>query len=762
MALILLSLFALCGTTSFADGSSDDAEQGDIIITEIQSANIDQYIDPSWNYGGWVELYNAGQSEFTLTGCWVSDDPNNLQKVHLTDSMSVEPGAYRNLWFDHHDKYCPSQVDMKLDAEGGEVYLSDPDGKLIASQAYPEAVSRCSYARKSLSSSDWAWTSTPTPEAANDGSTWCTERLEAPYVDKDSQIFGTTLTVCVNIPEGATLRFTTDGSAPTAKNGLTSETGLFYPRETTVYRFCLIRDGYLPSQVVTRTYIYKDKDFPLPVVSVSTANDNLYGEDYGIFVQGNGNGRAGRGQSVACNWNMDWDRPVNFEYINEEGEMAVNQETAMERCGGWSRAWTPYSFKIKANKQYELQSYLPYDFFEEKPYLKHKALQIRNGGNDKTCRFEDAALQEIVLRSGLDVDCQAYQPVMHYINGKYGGVINMREPSNKHYVYANYGLDDDEIDMFEMSADSGYVQKCGTYESMQRWYDLASSCQDDSVYEQIKQLVDIDEYCNYMAVCFYLGNNDWPHNNVKGFKPITDGGKYRLILFDLDQAFTKSTTVFTDFADRQINTFGQLYGEDVDHITKEIEMVTIFLNLLQNESFRKKFIDTYCIVAGSVFEPTRCKEIINELANRVSSSQSIRSELYGSGGSPTSTANKLINNLSTSRLNTMINTLQGYSKMELDSVTAQSVELSSNISEARLLVNGIEVPTFYFNGKLFPPVTLKAEAPAGYEFLGWKLAGDTLDTYVSASEEYEMLCSGSMALQACFVEQGVTPPPYRD
>ncbi|MCD8265846.1 MAG: CotH kinase family protein, partial [Prevotellaceae bacterium] len=538
-----------------AEGETE--EQGGVIMTEIQSANVDQFIDPSWNYGGWVELYNAGQRAFTLTGCWVSDDSSNLEKARLTGAVAVEPGAYLNLWFDHHDALS-TQVDMKLDAEGGTIYLSDADGNLIASQQYPEAVSRCSYARKSLSSDEWAWTSTPTPEATNEGSTFCTERLEAPAVDKDSQIFGTTLTVCVNIPEGTTLRYTTDGSAPTATNGTTSTDGLFYPTETTVYRFCLTQDGYLPSPVVTRTYIYKDKTFPLPVVSVASDSLNLYSDDHGIFVYDNRTKK--------------WERPVSFEYINEEGLMEVNQETAMERCGGWSRAWTPYSFKIKANKQYELQSFLPYDFFEEKPYLKHKAILIRNGGNDKSCRIEDAALQEIVLRSGLDVDCQAYQPVMHYINGKYAGVINMREPSNKHYVYANYGLDDDEIDQFEMSADSGYVQKCGTYESMQRWYDLAKDCSDDAVYEELKQMVDIDEYCNYMAVCFYLGNKDWPHNNIKGFKPIADGGKFRLILLDLDQAFTKSTTIFTDFADRQINTFDQLYGEDVDRITKEIEM----------------------------------------------------------------------------------------------------------------------------------------------------------------------------------------------
>ena len=369
-------------------------------------------------------------------------------------------------------------------------------------------------------------------------------------MDQESQVFGTRLTVCVNIPEGATLRYTTDGSTPTATHGQTSTDGLFYPDQTTVYRFVLVQEGWLPSPVVTRTYIYKDKDFTLPVFAVTTDEANLFGDDYGILVRGNGNGRPGNGQSTACNWNMDWERPVNFEYLTAEGQMVVNQETGMERSGGWSRAWNPASFKIKANKRYELQNYLPYDFFPAKPYLKHKTLQMRNGGNDNTCRIKDAALQEIIFRSGIDIDCQAYQPAMHYINGRYAGTINVREPNNKHFVYANYGLDDDEIDQFEMSPDSGYVQKCGTYTSMQRWLDLSQRSGEATAYEEIRQMVDIDEYCNYMALVFYLANTDWPQNNLKAFKPLTEGGKFRFVLYDLDGAFGTSDP-FNLFARKQ-------------------------------------------------------------------------------------------------------------------------------------------------------------------------------------------------------------------
>lgn len=61
--------------------------------------------------------------------------------------------------------------------------------------------------------------------------------------------------------------------------------------------------------------------------------------------------------------------------------------------------------------------------------------------------------------SGLDVDLQDYQPVCHYINGRFMGTINMREPNNRLNVYAHYGLDEDEIDLYEIDCDSGSTQQ---------------------------------------------------------------------------------------------------------------------------------------------------------------------------------------------------------------------------------------------------------------------------------------------------------------
>ncbi|MBQ8606801.1 MAG: CotH kinase family protein [Bacteroidaceae bacterium] len=721
-------------TTCNVNVINNEATSASLIINEIQAANIDMFVDPSYNYGGWIELYNPTDQTVSLTDFYVSDDRTNLKKHPLGGFGGVvNAHSYKLIWFDHYTDIAQMQITFKLDYEGGEIFISNPKGEIVCSQSYPAAITRTSYARKTDGASSWGITAEPTPGKSNNGVRFCDTRLDAPIIDKDACLFVSPFTVQVTIPAGTTLRYTTDGTTPTEENGNISSTGRFNVNTTTIYRFRLFQEGYLPSRVVTRSYIYQDREYVLPVVSVVTDPVNLYDDSLGIYVKGV-NGRTGNGQNTPCNWNMEWDRPVNFELITTEGEMVINQEANMEMCGGWSRAWTPHSFKIKANKIYEGENYLPYQIFPEKSYLKHKTFQIRNGGNDTSSRIKDAALQAIVHTSGLDVEGQACQPVVHFINGEYKGMLNIREPNNKHYAEANFGLDDDEIDQFEINPDSGYTQKCGTEESFLHWYGLSENAESPDVYEEICSMVDIDEYINYMAVEMYLGGTDWPQNNVKGFKPIHEGGKFRFVLFDLDGAFS-TTDPFNIFESKQIYTFDLVY-ETNSRLTEEIKWVTIFLNMLENKTFRKQFIDTYCLVAGSVFTPERSIAIIDSMATRTEST------LQYEGCSPWWTANSLKNSLS-GRQQTMINALKTYNRMNLSAVAEQKVSLSANIPEARLSINGLEVPTGKFEGSLFAPIVFKAEAPAGYRFIGWTNGKGSAQEIISKGSHWNYYDQGS-------------------
>ena len=714
--------------------SVEQLQAGSVVINEIMPSNVDDFVSPAYNFDGWMELYNPTSKSVSLSTLYLSDDAQNLKKWRIATAAGILPArGYKLIWFDSND-LAPQNAPFKLDVEGGSIFITDVLGNVIASQAYPSTGERNSYARKTDGGEEWGLTSMPTPEATNATSTFATEQLAAPLVDTDSRLFTGNLTVTATIPAGTTLRYTLDGSVPTLQNGQTSSTGIFRLSNTTNLRLRLFANGKLASRVTTRSYIQDNAGYILPVVSVIGNDQHLYSNEMGVMVQGT-NGVPGHGDAAPWNTFMNWQRPVNFSYI-KDGEMVFNQDVNMEMCGGWSRKWLPRAFKLKGNKELGGDKNLLYPFFTQKPYLRNKTLQIRNGGNDNNCRFKDPALQMIAQSAGLNLDLQSYEPVHEFVNGEYMGVLNVREPNNKDFVYANYGWDDDEIDQFEIDPDSGYIQKCGSRQSFEDLVALSENAVNEETYSEIRNLLDVDEYANYMALQFYLRNWDWPQNNTKGFRH-QDHGKYRFVVFDLDGVFSVSNAI-NEFMGKEYYQFDQLYPVELGRRTDSIRFVTLFKNMLTNNTFRRKFIDAYCMMGGSVYEAARAEAIIRQMADRVTPAMQLER-----WESPWNTANNLINNLN-GRMSSMVSDLVNYRSMRLSNSNAHWARLSSNVEGGVLLVNDMKVPTGQFNGYLFAPAKLKAVAPAGYVFQGWATPSTTGLTLLSRDAQWSYYDQGSL------------------
>lgn len=695
-----------------------------LVINEIQVANNDMYIDPSFNYGSWIELYNTTNSTISLAGLYVSDGTNEFRLT--TDHGVIPAKGYALLWFDHnaadgnYSNEAHKQVNFKLEYEGGTISILDGDKNEVTTVTYPQATPRCSYARTTNGGDTWGTTSSPTPEENNAYTNYATERLAAPVVDTDSRLFEDPFTVQVEIPEGTTLYYTSDGSTPSPEYSDESD-GTFYIDETTILRFCLAADGYLNSPVVTRSYIYRNHDYYLPVISISTNPDNLFDSTIGLYTKGS-NGTTGNGRNDACNWNRDWERPVNVEYLVPEENstdysMVLNQEVDFEISGGWTRAYganmvdgkyweMTSSFRLKTDKRYEGVNELAYPVFPDKPYNKYKVWQVRNGGNDTKARIIDPALQQMVMKSGIDIDCQDYQPAHVFFNGMYLGMLNIRESNNKHFGYSNRGIDTKDMDQFDLS-NARYNQKAGDEEA---WLTLVAlseqlaSDHSEETYAKVCELLDIDEFINYMACDCYIGPSDWitNTNNVKGYRSKSDGGKFRFVLFDTDSAWDNNNMV--------ANILNTNYGANVDDL---------FRNLMQYPPLRRQFIDAYCLVDGSIFEPERCTDIIYDIYNNIS---------------PALAFENLRTN--TNMAGTIQNAHNGVRVTNMQSALGVSnpyrVSLASNIDEAHLLVNGQEVPTGKFSGMLYDynkqGIYLTAKAPAGYVFKGWECQSNNTST----------------------------------
>ena len=691
-----IAFLASIGLNIKAQSSNDNSAT--LMITEICVANIDQTIDYSNNYGAWIELYNPTASGISLDGWYISDDAGTLQKHRLTGYGVLNSRSYKCVFFDHnaldgeYGSDASRQVRFKLNRKGGTLYLSRNGKDVDLTFSYPESVPRCSYARTRLDSDEWQYCGMPTPGSANTGY-FAQETLPVPEVDSDSRVFTSGFDVHISIPEGTKLYYTTDGSTPTPINGMTSASGRFSITKTTVLRLRLFADGKLPSGVVTRTYIYKDREYYLPIVAVTTDPRNLYDNVIGCYVDGT-NGITGRGATGKSNLNMDWERPVNFEYLTAGGKMVINQEARFEVAGGWSRHFKPASFKLSAKKLYDGNGRFSYPVFEHKPYQEYKQLMIRNGGNNNRTdggpRIKDGITQQVLTTSGFYVDAQEFQPTHVFINGKYLAMMNVREPSNRFHGEANYGYDDDEMDAFEYSSGS-YHQKGGTREAFDRLIQLSYYAETDEGYARVAEILDIDEFVRYMATVCYTGTSDWvlTNNNVKGYRSLDDG-KFHFVFFDQDLTWENTNNV-----------------ENLD----ANEIVHLYRNLKENKRFRQQFVVAYCILHGSIYAPERCQFIADSICSLVKNALSFDNRYT------TATYRKLEQtmwekNHREARIQSLMKSYSLSNKID--------VNLGTNCPFARIQINGMEVPFGNFSGVLFAPVSVSTDAAEGYRFIGWR------------------------------------------
>ena len=377
---LLSIILSLVMTTAYANDGTGNNSSTTLVINEIMASNAGSVMSPATNFDSWIELYNPTGAAVNLSGMYLSNNEKNLTLWKMPSNIgSVPANGYLVIWLGSNE-IMSNQAPFKLDCDGSTIYLSDKNGQLVTSEVYPEALSRTAYARKTDGAGDWGWTSTPTPGATNSTAVFASKRLDAPVVSAGSQLLNGSLSFQVDIPDGAKLMYSTDCSVPT-ENSKESKDGKFTVSGTTNYVFRLFKDGFLPSVPVTRSFIKTDHKYTIPVISI--VGDERYFTDskWGIDVKGT-NGITGNGSDDPVNWNQPWDRPVNFSYISPTEGMLFNQDVNISVSGGWTRRIDPRSMKLKSNKVFDGQNRFDYMFFPQKPYIRSKALLVRNGGND--------------------------------------------------------------------------------------------------------------------------------------------------------------------------------------------------------------------------------------------------------------------------------------------------------------------------------------------------------------------------------------------
>lgn len=188
---------------------------------------------PKLKFSDWIELHNPGSLALDLTGWSLTDNPENPDKW-IFPAVIMQPDDYLVVFaseedLDNRAAGGAMHTDFKLSARGEYLGLYNASGGLVHefSPGFPAQDYFHSWGWDE-STSEFRYFDTPTPGALNSAN-GLTAIAAPPQFDHQSGFYNDTLNLTLTTPTpGATIRFTTDGSDPTATNGI-SYSGSFDP-----------------------------------------------------------------------------------------------------------------------------------------------------------------------------------------------------------------------------------------------------------------------------------------------------------------------------------------------------------------------------------------------------------------------------------------------------------------------------------------------------------------------------------------------------
>lgn len=703
-------------------------------------SNITEVYDDLNDYpDSWVELYNAGMHTENLSDYSIGIKESASKAYQLPDKI-VEPGSHILVFCDKADNGL--HTDFRLDSgKGGAIYLFN-NGEIadkieeIAKQPCPNIA----YGRVTDGAADWGYQLIPTPAATNCGETVSNKKIlpEPEYsipgciVSESMQV---TLGIPADAPEGTVIRYSLDCSDVTPEHPVYDGQPIAIDK-TTIIRARLFCQGYISPLSTTHSYITHYQELSLPLVSIVTDEQQLYG-DRGILMK------------PFCY--QDYCRPINFEYFEPStSESAIlNQLCETRTGGGWTSRNRPQkTLMVYANKRFGTKR-LTHEFFpEQKPGLNDfKSIMLRNAGNDYDHLFlRDAAVQRAIGMNLKNIDWQADQLCVLYINGIYSGLRHIRERSNEDNIYTNYnGLED--IDMVE----NWEELKEGDIDAFNELKAFYSTDPTDAMADEYRQRVDVEEFLSAYIVNLYYLNIDWPGNNFVLWRPQTDG-KWRALLKDMDWIMGFNNT---SPESPQLKTLidASIPQENPSELNLNMQRcMNLFRRMLMINDFREMFIDQTMVYMADFLRPEVTIDQMNMLRDDIMPEWSRHAEVAEIDESIDKYDEEFGNVVDwlNRRWNYFYNHITDY--FSLGEPNPFKLTLPEDIY-CRYTINGVDIENKSLNGR-WPTgrtINIKSDSPA---ITGWSVT-ITSETDGTTTEQFQDNEFSFVMPNACGIE--ITP-----
>lgn len=708
-------------------------ELGQVIINELVPNNVNTVYDEDYRFPeGWVELYNTTDQDIDIMGWYLTKKKSEPTMWRIPDHCVIPSHGYVVIYLDETEEELEQSgffhADFSLENISGMLYLVRDDGSIEDFiERYENAPINHSYGRCVSDPTLWVWFEQSTPMKPNGSD--CEVREVAPDVSFDVQggLFyqPIKLTLQAPYPFENNIRYTLDGTEPTIKSAL-----YIHPIDidsSTVVKAKVIKGiSVLTKPANVNTYILMDRKIDIPVMALTFEPDYLWDDTLGIYVVGK-TGVYDDAIGGPCNYRTNRRRPLNLEYY-VDNKQVLNQLCEARIAGGFTRGEPIKSLKIYAKRRYG-EKYFPYKFFAEKDSKEkegYRSIFLRNGGNDAQLTIlKDAFLQKFA-GGKVNLDYQACQSVVVFMNGQYWGIENIREMDNDDYILSNYGIE--AVDVFK-----NYELKDGTYDAYNELCEFLS--QPNFSHEKLCSLVDVDEFLNYMSLQAFVGNYDWPNNNHVFWRD-RNNGKWRWIVKDLDGGFGYwPSSTNADIRGVNLNPFNFLSRTDPYFSFGNNEWATRLLEqILSDPIVQRQYIERIAIQLGDIFHKSELYHVIDSMTSIIANEIPYHKDRWGQPQTVWDACIQQMPEWIEYRHDILYGMLSQYYSLGKEIPLTISSLLDGDVKYGNLFLGGEKLYRDRFDGKWFQNDSILVEAtPYVFDkvFLKWVVLstdemGDTL------------------------------------